>query len=384
MKAISLFSGCGGFEVAASNAGFDLVFSNDILPDATKTLALNYEHTVACGDIKEIPSFPSADIVIGGYPCQSFSMGGNRDPEKDQRTYLYREFARCVNEVSPKFFVAENVSGLKSLKSGSFLDVQLKEFATLGKHGYHISYKVVNARDYGVPQSRKRLLIVGCRKDLGVVYEFPSPTHGKLKINGRWHKLLPFESHGEAIKDLPLHPKGEFYERPHDPEGNFSWYYMSRNRKAPWHEPAFTVVANWRHVTLHPASPTMTLTWSNLADGWKQRWDFSGEYEHTSIDPSLPTLEFPRRLSWEECSRIQTFPADYHFFGNTESKYLQVGNAVPPLLGEKILNGLIDQSCLVALTPENICKLSSIDSESSFADQCELPLGAEHIQYLAS
>jgi len=384
LKAISLFSGCGGFEVAASNAGFDLVFSNDILPDATKTLALNYEHTVACGDIKEIPSFPSADIVIGGYPCQSFSMGGNRDPEKDQRTYLYREFARCVNEVSPKFFVAENVSGLKSLKSGSFLDVQLKEFATLGKHGYHISYKVVNARDYGVPQSRKRLLIVGCRKDLGVVYEFPSPTHGKLKINGRWHKLLPFESHGEAIKDLPLHPKGEFYERPHDPEGNFSWYYMSRNRKAPWHEPAFTVVANWRHVTLHPASPTMTLTWSNLADGWKQRWDFSGEYEHTSIDPSLPTLEFPRRLSWEECSRIQTFPADYHFFGNTESKYLQVGNAVPPLLGEKILNGLIDQSCLVALTPENICKLSSIDSESSFADQCELPLGAEHIQYLAS
>ena len=384
MKAISLFSGCGGFEVAASNAGFDLVFSNDILPDAAKTLALNYEHTVACGDIKEIPSFPSADIVIGGYPCQSFSLGGNRDPEKDQRTYLYREFARCVNEVSPKFFVAENVSGLKSLKSGSFLDVQLKEFATLGKHGYHISYKVVNARDYGVPQSRKRLLIVGCRKDLGVVYEFPSPTHGKLKINGRWHKLLPFESHGEAIKDLPLHPKGEFYERPHDPEGNFSWYYMSRNRKAPWHEPAFTVVANWRHVTLHPASPTMTLTWSNLADGWKQRWDFSGEYEHTSIDPSLPTLEFPRRLSWEECSRIQTFPADYHFFGNTESKYFQVGNAVPQLLGEKILNGLIDQSCLVDLTPENICKLSSIDSESSFADQCELPLGAEHIQYLAS
>jgi len=384
LKAISLFSGCGGFEVAASNAGFDLLFSNDILADATKTLALNYDHDIYCNDIKEVPSFPNADIVIGGYPCQSFSMGGNRDPENDQRTYLYREFARCVADVSPKFFVAENVSGLKSLKSGSFLDIQLKEFSSLGRHGYNISYKVVNARDYGVPQSRKRLVIVGCRKDLDVVYKFPSPTHGKQRINGKWLNLLPYESHGEAIKDLPLDPKGHYYERPHDPEGNFSWYYMSRNRKAPWFDAAFTVVANWRHVTLHPASPVMTLTWSNLADGWKQRWDFSGEYEHTLIDPSLPTLEVPRRLSWEECSRIQTFPENYHFFGNTESKYLQVGNAVPPLLGEKILNGIIDSSCLIDLTSENVCRLASIDSEAQFTQQCEIPLVAKNIQDLAS
>jgi DNA (cytosine-5)-methyltransferase 1 len=268
---------------------------------------------------------------------------------KDGRTQLFREFARCVSAVQPIFFVAENVSGLQKLRDGVFLSEQVRVFQGLGDHGYELSYSVLDAKDYGVPQSRKRLFIVGVRKDLGRIFRFPSPTHGrsdKRESKG----LLPFASHGEAIRDLPLWPSGEFYERPHDPEGHFSWYYMSRNRKAPWDGPSFTIVANWRHITLHPASPVMTLTWSNLADGWKQRWDFSKEYEHTKVDASRQTLEIPRRLSWRECAAIQTFPQGYEPIGDVESKFNQIGNAVPPRLASVMLSYLLSEKGLIRLS----------------------------------
>ena len=114
-------------------------------------------------DISGIQAFPDADVVVGGYPCQSFSMAGNRDPEKDERTSLYKQFLRVVGVVQPKYFVAENVSGLKQLSSGTFLKEQLDAY---NKAGYHVTYKLVNAKDYGVPQSRKRLFIVGVRKEI--------------------------------------------------------------------------------------------------------------------------------------------------------------------------------------------------------------------------
>lgn len=351
MKTISLFSGCGGMDFGAKAAGADIVLSNDIDSDACATLEKYFPNcNVVCGDIAGVKEFPKADMVIGGYPCQSFSLGGNRDPEKDPRTKLYLHFVRCIEQVKPKYFVAENVSGLKGLKNGQFFKEQFEEFE---RQGYRVTAELLNARDYGVPQVRKRLIIVGVRKDLEKVFSFPSPTHGKAtKKNPH---LKPYTSHGEVIKDLPLWPEGEFYERPHDPEGHMSWYYMSRNRKKKWDEPAFTVVANWRHITLHPASPTMKLTWSNLEDGYKQRWDFSDEYEHLETDPTRPILETPRRLSWRECARIQTFPKDFEPVGKTESKFQQIGNAVPPLLAKAVFSHLLSEKGLVEVTEtENI------------------------------
>jgi len=324
-------------------AGGSVVFSNDILADACKTLEKYFSDSeIRREDIAKITAFPEADVVVGGYPCQSFSMAGNRDPEKDERTSLYKQFLRAIKLIRPKYFVAENVSGLQQLKSGSFLKEQITAY---GEAGYAVSYQVLNARDYGVPQSRKRLVIVGVRRDLGQIFAFPPPTHGKAtKKTG---PLKPYASHGDAIKGLPLWPEGEFYERPHDPEGHFSWYYMSRNRKAKWADPAFTVVANWRHITLHPASPVMTLTWSNLADGWKQRWDFSDQYEHLEADPSRLKLEKPRRLSWRECARIQSFPSKFVPVGDTESKFTQIGNAVPPRLAQAIFAHLFSGAGLL-------------------------------------
>lgn len=336
IRVLSLFSGCGGMDFGIEAAGGNVIFANDIMPDACKTLEKYFKDTdVRNEDISLITKFPRADVVVGGYPCQSFSMAGNRDPSKDERTNLYKQFLRVVSVVKPNYFVAENVSGLQQLKSGTFLKEQIDAYT---KEGYNVSYQVLNAKDYGVPQSRKRLFIVGVKKELKQIFVFPAPTHGKsTKVSG---PLKPYASHGEAIKGLPLWPEGEFYERPHDPDGNFSWYFMSRNRKANWADPAFTVVANWRHITLHPASPVMTLTWSNLEDGWKQRWDFSNEYEHLEANPNRPKLDSARRLSWRECARIQTFGAKFVPAGDVASKFTQIGNAVPPMLAKVMFSHL--------------------------------------------
>jgi DNA (cytosine-5)-methyltransferase 1 len=336
IKVLSLFSGCGGMDFGIEAAGGRVIFANDILADACKTLEKYFKAAdIRKGDIAGILKFPDADVVVGGYPCQSFSMAGNRDPKKDTRSTLYRQFLRVIELVKPKYFLAENVSGLKQLGAGSFLEEQEAAYRDAG---YTVTHHLLNAREYGIPQSRKRLFIVGVRKDLNQVFQFPTATHGK--VTKKNPNLKPFTSHGEAIKGMPLWPEGEFYERPHDPEGHFSWYYMSRNRKARWDEPAYTVVANWRHVTLHPASPVMKLTWSNLADGWKQRWDFSEEYEHLEANPKRPALAEARRLSWRECSRIQTFAKGFVPIGDTESKFTQIGNAVPPLLAQVIFEHL--------------------------------------------
>ena len=341
MRAISLFAGCGGADIALKKLGVDVVYANDVMSEACDTLRSFNPHTeVVHGDIRELDKFPDVDLVVGGYPCQSFSLAGNRKPSNDPRTFLYLEFARVVDQVKPKFFIAENVSGLKGIDGGAWFQQQIELFEGLAD-GYHVTYSLADAKNFGVPQSRKRVFIVGVRADLGMQYRFPEPTHGSLKERRKNPFLLPFTSHGEAIKHIPLDAPGEFYERPHDETGHMSWYYMSRNRKAKWLEPAFCVVANFRHITLHPASNTMELIWSNLADGFKQKWDFTDDYEHLLHDPTLPTLEVPRRLSWRECAAIQTFPENFEPSGNLQKKFEQIGNAIPPQLLEKIASGLI-------------------------------------------
>jgi DNA (cytosine-5)-methyltransferase 1 len=341
MKAISLFSGCGGADFGMQRLNIDVVLSTDIMPDACETLRRYFNHSeVINTDIRELTKFPDADLVVGGYPCQSFSLAGNRAPSNDPRSYLYLEFARVVDTVKPKYFIAENVSGMAGLENGRWFNEQLKIFEGIG-NGYNVSHAVLNARDYGIPQRRKRVIIVGVEKTIGGKYfKFPEKTHGSVKEIKRFPYLKPFASHGDVIKHLPIWPKGEFYERPHDPEGHFSWYYMSRNRKARWNDPSFCVVANFRHITLHPASPTMEMEWSNLADGFKQKWRFTESYEHLDVDPTYQILETPRRLSWREAALIQTFPDLFEPTGKLEKKFEQIGNAIPPKLFEILFAGL--------------------------------------------
>lgn len=328
-------------DFGAHAVGFNTVFALDNFPAATATLKTYFPDTdVRTSSIYEYNEsapnpYPEADIVMGGYPCQSFSMGGVRNPKLDERSNLFLGFAAAVNKIRPKIFIAENVSGLAALQNGEWFKKQIDVYENGLSVKYHVYSMLLNAADYGVPQYRKRVFIVGVRKDISDSFEFPERTHAKPDVAEK-EGLRPHASHGDAISHLPPNPVGEFYERPHDPEGNFAWYFLSRNRRHRWDKPAFTVVANFRHITLHPASPAMELEWSDLANGWKQKWRFTDRHDHHQFCPSFPCLS-PRRLSWREAAAIQTFPANFEPTGNLEEKFRQIGNAVPPLLMQQIM-----------------------------------------------
>jgi DNA (cytosine-5)-methyltransferase 1 len=340
-KVISLFAGAGGMDFGAHKEDFETVFALDNFLASTETFRNYFPETdVRCSGIFEfndskLNPYPSADVVMGGYPCQSFSMGGVRNPDNDDRSNLFLGFAAAVNKVKPKIFIAENVSGLAKLQNGEWFKRQIDIYENHLDVKYHVHSLLVNAADYGVPQFRKRVIIVGVRTDVANAFEFPNPTHAKPGLAKKLG-LLPHASHGDAIKHLPANPLGEFYERPHDPEGNFAWYFMSRNRRHRWDSPAFTVVANFRHVTLHPASPKMELEWSDLANGFKQKWRFTNEYDHLAFCSEYPCLQ-PRRLSWREAAAVQTFPEGFEPVGALEDKFKQIGNAVPPLLMQQVM-----------------------------------------------
>lgn len=341
-RVVSLFCGAGGMDFGSHAAGFNTVLALDNFAASTETFKQNFPETdVVTQDIYTFNSskknpYPSAEVLTGGYPCQSFSMGGVRDPGKDDRSNLFLGFADAVNKIKPKVFIAENVSGLAKLQNGDWFKKQLHVYTNELDAKYRVYWKLVNSADYGIPQLRKRVIIVGVRSDIDSEFEFPEQTH----IKAEWAEkknLLPYTSHGEAIKHLPPHPAGEYYERPHDPEGNFAWYFMSRNRRHRWDKPGFTVVANFRHITLHPASPVMELEWSNLADGFKQKWRFTDVYDHLEFCPTFPKLDTPRRLSWREAAAIQTFPSNFAPMGDLAEKFEQIGNAVPPLLMQRVM-----------------------------------------------
>jgi DNA (cytosine-5)-methyltransferase 1 len=340
LKTVSLFSGCGGSDYGAKLAGATVVFANDISRHAAKTYRL-HKTLIASdgvdfreGDIQEIASLPSCDLLMGCYPCQSFTMGGPRSPSTDPRTKLYREFFRCLRATGPKYFVVENVAGMKWLEDGRYLEEQLDSFVKAGK-GYRVSVAVLNAKDYGVPAERKRIFLVGVRKDLFAWYHFPQPTHGPRSSRKR-----PYASHGAAIAHLPLDADGEYY---HWGSEEFSWWYMSRNRRRQWSDPSLTIVANWRHLPLHPASPSLVLAESDLERRSFQRWEFTEEYD---VPDGHKRLEHPRRLSWRECALLQTFPPDLRPSGSLAEKHLQIGNAVPPLLMRAIIVGIVNGSSL--------------------------------------
>ncbi len=343
IQTVSLFTGCGGGDLGAKAAGADIIYALDINKDSINTYRKYAKYItipnplILKEDISNITAFPKCELLIGCYPCQSFTMGGKRSPSNDPRTMLYYHFGRAISSSNPIFFVTENVSGLVWLDRGKYLKEHCEYFSKCGK-GYNISFELINAKDYGVPQDRKRVFIVGVRKDISLYYWFPLHTHGP-GTNG----LPKWKSHGEAIKHFPINAEGEYYHYPKEP---FSWWYLSRNRKRKWDDPSYAIQANWRHNPLHPASPTMYLVESNLEDGFKQKWEFTNHYEHIENNPERPVLQLPRRLTWRECGAIQTFPTYFEPEGSISSKYEQIGNATPPLLMEQILKGIVQSTSL--------------------------------------
>ncbi len=292
--AASLFAGAGGLDMGFDNAGFKTVWANDVDADACRTHEKWCKAETVCGDIGKVgqDSIPCTDVILGGFPCQGFSLSGPRKLD-DSRNVLYKHYVRIVKEKQPKMFVGENVKGLLTMGNGEIMDAILRAFSECG---YHVFYQLLNARNYEVPEDRERVIIVGFRKDLGIErFDYPAPRNHIITLR-------------KAIGNMPQAKPEDICDAP------YSSRYMSRNRKRGWDETSYTVPAMAKQVTLWPGSPDMV---KNGPDDW------SFGKEGTT-----------RRLSWRECAAIQTFPPDLEFAGNLTSKYKQIGNAVPVRLAE--------------------------------------------------
>lgn len=298
--AVSLFCGAGGLDMGFENQGFKVIWANDSDKDACKTHQAWSTADVVCGDITKIDeeSIPSSDVVLGGFPCQGFSLSGPRNID-DSRNFLYKHFVRLVKRSQPKAFVAENVKGLLTMGHGDVIEAIIEDFSNCG---YDTFYQLVNACDFGVPQDRERVIIVGFRKNLGVsAFTIEQPDVKRVTLR-------------EVLADLPEAQPAEVCQ------DAFSSRYMSRNRKRGWDEVSYTIPAMAKQVSLWPGSPDMVKL-------GKDRWEFGTGAE-------------TRRLSWREAAAIQTFPHDMEFFGDIRSIYKQIGNAVPVVLAEHVASSV--------------------------------------------
>lgn len=293
--AASLFCGAGGLDIGFEQAGFKTIWANDFEPSACETYKKwNSEAEVVCGDISKIDmsKIPQTDIILGGFPCQGFSLSGPRKID-DSRNVLYKHYVKLVKQNQPLAFVGENVKGLLTMGDGEIIKAIIADF---GKCGYDVFYKLVNAKNFGVPQDRERVIITGFRKDLKIK-NFTLP-----ETNGESTTLK------DAIGDFPAAKKNEICVAP------YSSRFMSRNRKRGWNEVSFTIPAMAKQVALHPGSPDMEKVDKDL-------WKFGNEKK-------------TRRLSYKEAAAIQTFPRDMEFCGDLTAKYKQIGNAVPVKLAK--------------------------------------------------
>ena len=309
LTAVSLFTGCGGSDTGMLRAGFSIIMANDIFSYGRDCYLANLPETdYQLNDISTIKSFPLVDVLFGCYPCQGFSQGGARRSEVPIN-YLYKQFYRALLDIQPKAFVIENVSGLVRSDSHTLFMDQLKCFESAG---YHVKFKKLCAMDYGIAQERYRVFIVGLKRSIGDYFQFPEKTHSNED-----EKLPNYKTIKEALKGMTDWPSAqEYYDLP------FHWYYMSRNRYRGWNEISKTIVANARHIPLHPASPEMVKVG---VDEWR-----------------FVTDQPARRFSYREASRLQGFSKEYIFpeNGNLMNKYKAIGNAVPPVFFEHIGNEL--------------------------------------------
>lgn len=296
--ATSLFCGAGGLDMGFDHAGFRTIWANDFDADACKTHQNWSKANVVCGDISKVDysAIPVSDVMLGGFPCQGFSLSGPRKID-DSRNVLYKHYVKLVRQNKPMAFIGENVKGLLTMGGGQIIEAIVADFSECG---YDVFYKLVNAKNFGVPQDRERVIIVGFRKDLKVNnFELPETNGDIMTLR-------------DAIGNMPEAKSDEVCNAP------YSSRYMSRNRKRDWDDVAYTVPAMAKQVTLWPGSPDM-----EKID--KDHWKFGDN-------------GITRRLSWREVAAIQTFPTNLEFCGDLTSIYKQIGNAVPVKLAEFVAN----------------------------------------------
>jgi len=319
MKVVSFFAGAGGLDLGFEKAGFNVEWANEYDKSIWETYEFNHKKTkLDRRSIANIPSneVPECDGIIGGPPCQSWSEAGSLRGVKDTRGQLFFEFIRILSAKRPKFFLAENVSGMLLPRHATVLENIKKMF---DECGYNLSFTSVNASDYGVPQDRQRVFFVGYRKDLKIKFNFPSPTTPspitlKDAIWDLRSSAIPAgeKNYTDKTKKCKV-PNHEYMT------GGFSSMFMSRNRVRSWDEVSFTIQAGGRHAPIHPQAPKMELI------GKDERQFVKGKEDKY------------RRLSVRECARIQTFPDSFIFkYDLLADGYKMIGNAVPVNLAHAV------------------------------------------------
>lgn len=324
MKVISLFSGCGGLDLGFERAGFQIPIANEYDKTIWDTFKANHPKThLIEGDIRKVneTEFPEdIDGIIGGPPCQSWSEAGALRGINDARGQLFFDYIRILRSVKPKFFLAENVSGMLANRHSEAVQNILALFEECG---YDVTMTLVNAKDYGVPQERKRVFYIGFRKDLNIEFKFPkgSTADDEKKITLRdtiWDLQFTAIPAEEKNKHNPAAINNNEYFT-----GAFSPIFMSRNRVKAWDEQAFTVQASGRQCQLHPQAPKMVKMDKN----------------DCRFVPGKETLY--RRMTIREIARIQGFPDDFKFiYSSTNDAYKMIGNAVPVNLAYEIATAI--------------------------------------------
>lgn len=315
MAIISLFSGAGGLDRGFHKAGFRTVVANEYDPAICPTFRANFpDVNLIEGDIRNIdPTILPTGIegIIGGPPCQSWSEGGAKRGIEDPRGQLFHDYIRILKSVQPLFFVAENVSGMLAPRNKKAVESFIESFDDAG---YDVNLKMLNAKDYEVPEDRDRIFFVGFRKDLNIKdFKYPSPIDKRITLREAIGDLtdtaIPALKHNHTNGDKCMIPNHEYYV------SGFSPIYMSRNRVRSWDEQGFTVQASGRQCQLHPQAPKM------------QRVDA----DHQIFVPGYEHLY--RRMTVREVARVQTFPDDFKFiYDDVNMGYKMIGNAVPVML----------------------------------------------------
>lgn len=359
-KVLDLFAGVGGLSYGfANDDNFEIIASNEILPDMAKAYSLNhptvkvYNCDIKDFGLKELDrdlkiQKGDIDLIVGGPPCQAFSTVGKRLID-DPRGKLFQEYYRVLRELNPSVFLFENVKGLLSMQKGELLQTILSLFRSLG---YKVKYEILNSADYGVPQIRERVIIIGTK--LNQEFEYPTPTHFNTNDNNLFNQnLRPYLTLSEAISDLPfIKNNQESFKYGSKPNHEFQ---KSMRAKAPKklmdHN---TPNNNNKLVQLMECLPDGG-TPQDIPKELRPKSGFKNTYCKLWWERPAPTItrnlstpsssrcihpKASRPLTTREGARIQCFPDDYIFYGSRSAKNLQIGNAVPTFLSVVLTNSI--------------------------------------------
>ena len=324
IKVISLFSGCGGLDLGFEQVGdYKTVWANDFKHEACETFRKHFGDVILEGDIEQVDPYsdkniPECDIILGGFPCQDFSIIWKRPGLDGERGNLYKSFLRFVDAKKPKAFVAENVKGILTANSKKAIRQIIEDFQNIAP-GYVVIPHLYNFADYGVPEYRERVLIVGIRSDMGFEFKHPKPTHGEHE------GLLPYVTVGDALKDVEnVKFNNEHLRVTERTKPIISLIPEGRNFTAIPKDSPFYVKGMISHVyrRIHRNEPSKTI----IAAGGGGTWGY--HYPEN------------RPLTNRERARIQSFPDDFVFYGNTTEVRRQIGNAVPPVGVHAVSNAL--------------------------------------------